>query len=213
MFHGLAVGWADLVLPGTSYLERDGTYVNLEGRLQRLRRAVIPPVPDETAWISQLAGRFGVDLSPHPSLVFAELSEALYGGVEYGAVGGRAPLPERMAYEEPAAATTPDAPPAKAAEGPFLGTLQLLRYRPLFSGPAVERVPELAFQRPHAEVELAFEDARRRGVRTGDEVHVRSNGTSATLRARVNRALATGVVRIADEHAQELHARVEVTKA
>ena len=43
MFHGLAAGWADLVLPGTSYLERDGTYVNLEGRIQRLRRAVAPP--------------------------------------------------------------------------------------------------------------------------------------------------------------------------
>jgi len=40
-------GWADLVLPGTSYLERDGTYVNLEGRIQRLRRAVIPPAPAE----------------------------------------------------------------------------------------------------------------------------------------------------------------------
>ena len=53
MFHGLAVGWADLVLPGTSYLERDGTYVNLEGRLQRLRRAAIPPAPDELAWISR----------------------------------------------------------------------------------------------------------------------------------------------------------------
>src|ERR671935_366676 len=43
MFHGLAGGWADLVLPGTSYLERDGTYVNLEGRIQRLRRVEIPP--------------------------------------------------------------------------------------------------------------------------------------------------------------------------
>ena len=39
MFHGLAVGWADVVLPGTSYLERDGSYYNLEGRVQRLRRA------------------------------------------------------------------------------------------------------------------------------------------------------------------------------
>jgi NADH-quinone oxidoreductase subunit G len=29
MFGGLAAGWADLVLPGTSYLERDGTFVNL----------------------------------------------------------------------------------------------------------------------------------------------------------------------------------------
>ena len=25
--------WSDLILPGTSYLERDGAYVNLEGRL------------------------------------------------------------------------------------------------------------------------------------------------------------------------------------
>src|SRR6266542_3747165 len=32
MFHGLTAGWGDLILPGTSYLERDGTYVNLEGR-------------------------------------------------------------------------------------------------------------------------------------------------------------------------------------
>src|SRR5207237_38838 len=57
MFHSLAAGWADLVLPGTSYLERDGTYVNLEGRIQRLRRAAIPPAPDELAWIAKLAAR------------------------------------------------------------------------------------------------------------------------------------------------------------
>ena len=65
MFQGLAVGWADLVLPGTSYLERDGSYVNLEGRVQRLRRAVIPPMPDELAWLAKWAERFGVELSPH----------------------------------------------------------------------------------------------------------------------------------------------------
>ena len=81
MFHGLAVGWADLVLPGTSYLERDGSYLNLEGRLQRLRRSVIPPVPDEIAWLAKLAERFGVELSPYPSVVFAELSELIYGGM------------------------------------------------------------------------------------------------------------------------------------
>ena len=34
--------------------------MNLEGRLQRLRRAVIPPCPDELAWIAKLAERFGV---------------------------------------------------------------------------------------------------------------------------------------------------------
>ena len=89
MFHGLAVGWADVVLPGTSYLERDGSYVNLEGRVQRLRRAVIPPVPDELAWLANLAERFGVELSPHASLVFAEVSERVYGGLAFGQVGER----------------------------------------------------------------------------------------------------------------------------
>ncbi|MBM3677696.1 MAG: hypothetical protein FJW96_07415, partial [Actinobacteria bacterium] len=76
----------------------------------------------------------------------------------------------------------------------------------------VERVPELAFQRPDAEVELAAADAERRGIAPGDTVDVRSNGTSVTLRARVNRRLVDGVARIADEHAGELHPLVEVVK-
>src|SRR3989441_13251070 len=90
MFQGLAVGWADLVLPGTSYLERDGTYVNLEGRLQRLRRAVIPPAPDELAWIAKLAERFDVEISPYPSVVFEEVSATAFGGGPFGAVGEHA---------------------------------------------------------------------------------------------------------------------------
>ena len=93
MFRTPLVGWADLVLPGTSYLERDGTYVNLEGRLQRLRRAVIPPGPDELAWLAKLAERFDVGLSPHPSQVFTEISAIAYGGLDYGLVGEHAPLP------------------------------------------------------------------------------------------------------------------------
>ena len=207
MFHGLAVGWADLLLPGTSYLERDGTMVNLEGRLQRLRRAVIPPAPDELAWIAKLADRFGVELSPYPSLVFDELASLVVGGLTFADIGEHAALPPRVKakpepLEEPEAVAAPP-------DGHFL---RLVRYRPLFSGPAVERVPELQFQRPPPEAELSRDDAQRRGVRTGDEVVVRSNGTSVTLRARVNRRLLAGIVRIAEEHATALTARVEVTK-
>src|SRR6185437_750748 len=78
MFHGLAVGWADLVLPGTSYLEREGTYVNIEGRLQRLRQTSAPPGPDELEWIAKLAARFDVQLAPYAPAVFAEVSERCY---------------------------------------------------------------------------------------------------------------------------------------
>jgi NADH-quinone oxidoreductase subunit G len=204
MFHGLAAGWADLVLPGTSYLERDGTYVNLEGRLQRLRRAVIPPAPDELAWISKLAERFDIEISAYPSAVFAEVSEIAFGGLPFGEIGERAPLPPATA-SAPAVETTPE------PERPE-GGLGLVRYRPLFSGPAVERIPELQFQRPGAEVELSEEDARSRGIGNGDEVTVRSNGTSVTLRARVSRELRSGVVRIADQNAGDLQTSVDISK-
>ena len=205
MYHGLAVGWADLVLPGTSYLERDGTYVNLEGRLQRLRRAAIPPAPDEPAWISQLASRFGVEVAPYAASVFTEVSQKIYGGLSFGEVGERAPL---RGYTE--APTHVDAPPLPAPSADTRG-LQLVCYKPLFSGPAVERVEELQFQRPAAEVELARADAESRGIVNGATVTVSHNGTSVQLRARIARDLRDGVVRIAREHAGDLRGRVEVS--
>jgi NADH-quinone oxidoreductase subunit G len=213
MFHGLAVGWADLVLPATSYLERDGTLLNLEGRLQRLRRAVIAPVPDELAWIAKLAGRFDVEVSAHASVVFGELSELIYGGVDAAMLNGTAALPARAAYVAPApAAETPAAAAPVPSGDHFLGELRLVRTRPLFSGPFVERVPELGFQRPPAEVELSAADAERRAIASGDTVVVRSDGTSVELRARVSRKLVEGVVRVAREHAADLHRSVEVIK-
>jgi NADH dehydrogenase/NADH:ubiquinone oxidoreductase subunit G len=204
MFHGLASGWADLVLPGTSYLERDGTYVNLEGRVQRLRRATIPPAPDELAWIAKLAERFDVDVSPYPSAVFAEVSEVAFGGIPFGDVGDYAQLPPATGGPE----LDPEPPVDVVTPG---STLRLVRYRPLFSGAAVERVPELQFQRAPEEVELSAQDAAARGILNGADVTVRSNGTSVRLRARVTDELRSGVVRIAEPHAGELAAAVEVS--
>jgi NADH-quinone oxidoreductase subunit G len=205
MFQGLAVGWADLVLPGTSYLERDGTYVNLEGRLQRLRRAAIPPAPDELAWISKLAERFDVDVPPYASAVFAELSALIYDGLPFREVGERAELRTRSVAPP---AELPDEAPAPAD-----GTgLKLVRYRALFSGPAVERVPELQFQRPPPEVELSPEDAEARGILNGEPVSVSQVGAGRQLRARVNHSLRPGITRIASEHTGDLGGLVEVTK-
>jgi NADH-quinone oxidoreductase subunit G len=204
MFQGLAAGWADLLLPGTSYLERDGTYVNLEGRIQRLRRTVIPPVPDELAWISKLAERFEVELSPYPSLVFEEVSAIAFGGTPFGGIGDRAPLPAATA------ATAPIDVPAEQASSE--AGLRLVRYRPLFSGPAVDRVRELQFQRPQPEAELSEQDARSRGIRNGEEITVRSNGTSVKLRARLSRELRPGVVRVPEDFAGDLQPSVEVSK-
>ncbi len=207
MFRRLVTPLADLVLPGTSYLERDGTYVNLEGRLQRLRRAVIPPAPDELAVLARLAERFGVQLSPYPAQVFEEVSAIVYGGRPYGEVGEEAELPPSI-HSGQAQGPGPGTGPAET--GGEAG-LRLVVYRPLFSGPAVERVPELQFQRPDPEVELTPADAERLGISKGAEVNVRSNGTSVRLRARLADDLAAGAVRIAEPHAEGLEGFVEVT--
>ncbi|HET7045541.1 MAG TPA: molybdopterin-dependent oxidoreductase [Gaiellaceae bacterium] len=198
-------GLADLVLPATSYLEREGTTMNLEGRLQRQRRTVMAPCPDETAWLAKLGERFGLEISPYPSVLFDELAEACYPGTTAESLGEIAPLPPRAAARP--VETPAPAPRAKAAGGGF----RLLRYRPLFSGPAVERVPELQFQRPSPEVELSREDAARLGIERGALVRVSQNGTSVDLRAQLSRALPAGVVRIAEEHAGDLEQRVQLS--
>jgi NADH dehydrogenase/NADH:ubiquinone oxidoreductase subunit G len=205
MFERPARTIADLVIPATSYLEREGTYVNLEGRLQRLRRAVAPPAPDELTWISGLAERFGVDVSPYAAGVFDELSALVYDGLAFSAIGEHAPLPERSAP-----GPQPAEPPARK---PRPSGLRLVAYRPLFSGPAVERVPELSYQRPQPVLEIAADDARARGITPGDDVDVRSNGTSARLRARISRTLPRGTVRAPMEHVADLPQDVEVTRA
>jgi anaerobic selenocysteine-containing dehydrogenase len=146
--------------------------------------------------------------------VYQELAGHLFRDLGLGELGLRAPLPPRLAYQAPEPATSPAAAPLLTpTDEHFVGELRLHRYRALFSGPAVERVPELEFLRPEREVELSAEDAERRGIGTGDVVQVRSNGTSVELRARVSRRLLPGVARIADEHAGDLHPAVEVVRA
>jgi NADH-quinone oxidoreductase subunit G len=187
MFESEGTLWSHLVVPGTSYLERDGTTVNLEGRPQRQRRTVASPAEDELSFFARLAGRFGVEIDPWPGMLPDD----------------HAALPE--VEEAGAAVAAPKAAAPKRGQG-----LALVRYRSLFSGEAVERISQLQFQRPAAEVEVSYEDATARGIAPGAAVTVSSNGTSRALRARVNRRLRKGVVRISSEHAEGLHDRVEV---
>jgi NADH-quinone oxidoreductase subunit G len=190
MFQSELTAWSHVVVPGTSYLERDGTFVNLEGRAQRLRRAVAPAGPDELEWLARLGGRLGVEIDPWAAPTAADLAEL--------------PPADAFAWSQP--------DPQVAAGKPAGPGLELVRFRALFSGPAVERVPQLAFQRPAPEVELAFDDAQTRGIAAGETVRVTSNGTARDLRARLNRRLRTGVVRIADDHADGFEDRVQVEK-
>ena len=53
---------ADLILPGATYAEKHGTYVNTEGRVQRGEKAAFPPGEAREDWaifraVSELAGK------------------------------------------------------------------------------------------------------------------------------------------------------------
>jgi NADH-quinone oxidoreductase subunit G len=55
---------ADVILPGCAYSEKDATYVNLEGRVQRTRRAIYAPGSAKLDWqiILELAENLGKSL-------------------------------------------------------------------------------------------------------------------------------------------------------
>ena len=169
MFHGLAVGWADLVLPATASLERDGTLLNLEGRLQRLRRAVVPPV----------ARRARLDREARRTLRGRALT-ACRGGLRRAVCAGvrrrrrrraarrhrraarRARLRALRRRRRGAAARSSRARPGEH----FLGELRLDPLPAAVLGPVRRARPELEFQRPPAELELSAADAERRAIAT-----------------------------------------------
>ncbi len=68
---------ADVVLPGAAYTEKEGTYVNTEGRVQMTKKAAFPPGDAREDWtiIRALSDKLGETL-PYDSL--GELRKALY---------------------------------------------------------------------------------------------------------------------------------------
>jgi NADH-quinone oxidoreductase subunit G len=81
---------ADVILPGAAYTEKDGTYVNTEGRVQMTARAVFPPGDAREDWkiIRALSGVLGKALpfdttqqlrakmyEAHPHLALLDLVE------------------------------------------------------------------------------------------------------------------------------------------
>src|SRR5919112_2724977 len=75
---------ADVVLPVTQWAEEEGTMTNLEGRVLRRRRALLPPpgVRTELEVLGDLAARLGCEV-PFPldaAQVFDELAAASAGG-------------------------------------------------------------------------------------------------------------------------------------
>jgi NADH-quinone oxidoreductase subunit G len=82
---------ADVVLPGAAYTEKEGLYVNLEGRVQRAERSVFPPGDAKEDWtiLRALSDVLGKKL-PYDSL--ADLRKAIVADAPHFADLGKAPV-------------------------------------------------------------------------------------------------------------------------
>jgi NADH-quinone oxidoreductase subunit G len=87
-------GWdqAHVVLPSASYAERDGTFTNFQGRVQRLNPAFAPHGEAMPAWqiyqrIAQALGQHGSYASAEAVLTDLATAIPAYNGMSYAKIG------------------------------------------------------------------------------------------------------------------------------
>jgi NADH-quinone oxidoreductase subunit G len=201
---------ATVVFPAESYAEKEGTTVNLDGRVQRLRTAIGRPGAVRPEWqvIADVAARVGLDLGVLTGpMATRQLVEAVpyFAGLTLEEIGGRGVRwPERAAaagapqapaepFEigEPAAAPTPN------------GALRLGTYKPIWAAPEVEASPALKFLAARQQAELSPLDADRIGVGNGDRVTVGTDAASVTARVVVRANVPAGTVFLAEATAEQ----------
>ncbi|MBW1801802.1 MAG: formate dehydrogenase subunit alpha [Deltaproteobacteria bacterium] len=81
--------YADVVLPGASFAEKDGTFTNTERRVQRVRKVISPVGQSKPDWritseIAQKMGKDGFDFTG-PSEIMDEIASLTpsYGGISF----------------------------------------------------------------------------------------------------------------------------------
>jgi predicted molibdopterin-dependent oxidoreductase YjgC len=84
---------AHVILPGSSPYEKDGTFTNDEGRVQRVKKAIFPPGSAKPDWeiITLLGGRFQQESFGYvsSSQIILEIAERIpaYKGMNYDKIG------------------------------------------------------------------------------------------------------------------------------
>jgi NADH-quinone oxidoreductase subunit G len=174
---------ADVILPVALWGERDGTFMNVEGRLSPLRAKVTPPGQAKADWViaAEIAAALGLDLGfVTLAELQAELSET---AVSLGAVAWSSlsslddgPIPDLtrqwvLEFGEPA-----------TAPGPESTGLRLIVDRKLWDlGTMVQQSPSLAALAEPAVLRLAPADVAELGLEPGEPVVIGTDGHTFEL--------------------------------
>ncbi|MBI2900296.1 MAG: (2Fe-2S)-binding protein [Planctomycetes bacterium] len=86
---GPLVEKAQVVLPACAWAEKDGTFMNVDGRVQRIRKAIEPPaaVRAEVAWLQEALGT--EPLSAEGVFLQAAKEVPALAGLDYGKLGNQ----------------------------------------------------------------------------------------------------------------------------
>ncbi|MBL8296965.1 MAG: formate dehydrogenase subunit alpha [Rhodanobacteraceae bacterium] len=206
--------FAHVFLPGSSFLEKDGTFTNAERRISRVRRVMAPKAGYADWEITQrVAQAMGYPMNYRdPAQIMDEIAALTptFSGVSY------ARLEELGSIQWPCNAEHPDGTPTMHVDafvrgkGKFMLTAYVptdekvnARFPLLLTtgrilsqynvGAQTRRTPNVVW---HSEdvLELHPHDAEVRGISDGDWVGVESRAGDTVLRARISDRMQPGVV-------------------
>jgi len=207
---------ADVVLPGVSFAEKDGTFTNTDRRVQRVRKAIEPVGNSRPDWqitcqLGQKMGNGGFDFG-NPSQIMDEIAMLTpsYGGISYrrleeGGLQWPCPTPEHpgtpilhtQQFTRGKGRFIPleYKPPMELPDKNY--PLVLTTGRSLYhfhTGTMTRKVAGLNVLKREGTVEINPEDAARLGVADGDMVKVSSRRGKVTARAELTGVSPVGVV-------------------
>jgi len=206
---------ADVVLPASSFAEKEGTFANTERRVARVRQAIPPVGQSRPDWkiICELSNRLGYPMNyGSPEEVFEEIRKVTpaYAGISYkrleaGGLQWPCPTEEHpgtvflhkdrfakglgtfFAIDHKDPAEMPD------AEYPLYLTTGRLLYQ-YHSGTMSRRAPGLAEKAPECLAEVAPADAVSYGIGEGDQVRLRTRRGQITVKAHISAKAEPGTI-------------------
>ena len=206
---------ADVVLPASSFAEKDGTFSNTERRVARVRQAIPPVGQSKPDWqiISEISNRLGYPMNyANPEAIFEEIRQVTpsYAGISYQrleAGGLQWPCPNEehpgtvflhkdrfskgkgtfFAIDHKDPAEMPD------AEYPLYLTTGRLLYQ-YHSGTMSRRAPGLTEKAPECLVELSAADAAKYAIASGDQVRVRTRRGQIIVKAQISPKAVPGTI-------------------
>jgi len=204
---------ADVILPGASFAEKDGTFSSSERRVQRVRKAIEPIADTRPDWwiICEISKRMGYKMDyAHPEQIFDEMASLTpsYGGINYERIehtGLQWPCPTIDHPGTPVLHTKAftrgkglfkaieHTPPAEMPdeEYPYLLSTGRILYH---YNVTTQHSSALAAYRPEEMAMVHPADAATLGVRTGDKVRVTSRRGSVETKVDVTDKVLTGMI-------------------